>query len=1028
MAETIEGLYLRIGLKYDGLNQDFVAISETLQSNIQRLNRQNTLINLQAKLDLTGVTDAEQKLKIEQDKLNKQIEVAQQKLKLYESNWIGAVKANGAASQQAEKAAIAFKQQQLVLAQLSQKLKEVNAQQKALPKENSLLASYNGLKGNIAGEVGKLTDFFGGLNEASTSAGGALSKTIEIIGGIPSPVGKAVAALASFPLVAKGIENSLLDLATPAIETGDAFYVLSRGLQMSIADTSQLSTVCKVTGIEISEITTTMKRLNMQITRGGEEGNATVRALKKFGVETRNAKGELKNAYEMSIALADGLKRAQEAGRGKEFIASILGRNATGDMVTYLEDLEGNIELANSLVKNGLADPALAHQVQGNINAMNTQAGFLGSAFSSALLPVADKIVPNITERFKALTRVVADNADNIKHIGYALGEVVDGIGKVTAATVELAAASGRLMSDDRIAAYDLFDKYKDNKDVRDDAVIADFKQKKKDAEKAKADYEKAEYDAKNAKRKSQKAEAEKVLEAAKQELEKAEKAAEEARIKARTGQSMEQKIRAKELADMTAAERAKIDYGGIQFASKFEYQINKVSKSLRELDEQTIKNAKSTKEFNDNFNEENVKRLEKYADEISKIKLDLKFGDDTHGKALAELSSWYRQALQEAEGFEDSRAKISELYGLKRQQIEEQFRKETTDNVKNLMQEAANIEYEMTHSAFEKQLRDIEQWKQAQTEKAKTFNEVAAIAANAAIKETQAFEREFDRIKGKTQSLAEKIFEQEHSQKDRDIMKAQKERAEMLKEGIYPQKWIDRWYENELAKISADARKNRDYRRAPKLDYSLSFIPDVDFYGNIQADVEKHAPKLNTSTIDIGNINTLTDSAGKAATALAQIPQATKDFIGKMKFNEPLGTMQNSGAQKAMAQLPQPAIDRQDISAKIKDAAQKLIQGKEAVALSQNLAVDLSPITNELVTLTQTVGGIAQDIQAFQQSKQSPVVNVNPTINIDLGGAYVFDNAMKAELTDDITNNVANGITEAITKAANDSKFGFNN
>lgn len=74
-AETIEGLYLRIGLNYDGLNRDFVAVEETLSSNIQRLNRQNNLINLQAKLDLTGVTDAAQKLKIEQDKLNKQIEL-----------------------------------------------------------------------------------------------------------------------------------------------------------------------------------------------------------------------------------------------------------------------------------------------------------------------------------------------------------------------------------------------------------------------------------------------------------------------------------------------------------------------------------------------------------------------------------------------------------------------------------------------------------------------------------------------------------------------------------------------------------------------------------------------------------------------------------------------------------------------------------------------------------------------------------------------------------------------------------------
>lgn len=958
---------------------------------------------------------------------------------------------------------------------MSQKLKEVNAQQKALPKENSLLASYNGLKSNIAGEVGKLTDFFGGLKDASTSAGGALSKTIEIIGGIPSPVGKAVTALASFPLVAKGVENSLLDLAKPAIETGDSFYVMSRGFQMSIADFSQLSTVCKVTGIEISEVMTTMKRLNMQITRGGEDGNATVRALKKFGVEARNSNGELKNAYDMYIALAEGLERAQAQGRGKEFNASILGRNASGDMITFLEDLKGNIELANSLVKNGLANPALAHQVQGNINAMNTQAGFLGSAFSAALLPVADKIVPNITERFKTLTRVVAENADNIKHIGYALGEVVDGIGKVTTATLELAAASGSLMNKDKVAIYDLFDKYKDDKDVRDDAVIADFKQKKKDAEKAKADYEKAEYEAKNAKRKSQKAEAEKALEAAQQALAEAEKSAEDARLKARTGQSMEQKIRAKELADMTAAQRNLIQFGGLEYNLKFNAQINKVSQSLRELDEHAIKSAKSISEVNDNFNEENAKRVEKYADEISKIRLDLKFGDDSHGKSLAELSSWYQQALQEAEGFEDSRAKIAELYGLKRQQIEKQFRKETTDNVKILTQEAANIEYEMTHSAFQKQLRDIELWKQAQTEKAKTFEEVAAVAANAAMKETQAFEREFDRIRGKTQSLAEKIFEQEHSQKDRDIMRAQKERAEMLKEGA-PQELVDRWYNNALAKISADARKNRDYRRKPKLDYSQRFIPNEDFWGEIQRTTDYFSPKLDKSTIDIGNFDNLAVSADKAATALNNIPAAVNQIqqpvmqnvsidisptlfqfdlfntainnasIKLTEFGVSLGNYAESFNNQRVSFKPQdnsytdnqktfapaqnffqPKLDNPDFAQKLKNATLNLkLDGR---ATTPNFAADIVLLEKEITAITQNLGAIVQSVQAIQAQKAAPPnVTVNLSVHNDLAGAYVFDDAMKIELTENITDNVVNGVTDAVIKANSQGLFGFNN
>ena len=89
-GENVGNLYLRLGLSYDELNQDFVNVEETLSSNIQRLNRQNTMINLKAAIDLTGVTDAAQKLKIQQEALTRQVEIQQQKVKLYETEWIAA--------------------------------------------------------------------------------------------------------------------------------------------------------------------------------------------------------------------------------------------------------------------------------------------------------------------------------------------------------------------------------------------------------------------------------------------------------------------------------------------------------------------------------------------------------------------------------------------------------------------------------------------------------------------------------------------------------------------------------------------------------------------------------------------------------------------------------------------------------------------------------------------------------------------------------------------------------------------------
>ena len=71
----------------------------------------------------------------------------------------------------------------------------------------------------------------------------------------------------------------------------------------------------------------------------------------------------------------------------------------------------------------------------------------------------------------------------------------------------------------------------------------------------------------------------------------------------------------------------------------------------------------------------------------------------------------------------------------------------------------------------------------------------------------------------------------------------------------------------------------------------------------------------------------------------------------------------------------------------------------------------------------------LSQILGAIQQGGGNPPqINVNPTINVDLGGAYVFDNAMKKQLTDDITNDVAKGVTSAVEQATSRINASFAN
>ena len=486
-GETVGGLYLRLGLSYDELNQDFVKVEQTISENVQRLNRESKLIRLKADIDLANVTDAAEKLKIQQQALTRQIEAQIQKVKLYEASWKSAAASNGEASKQAQNAAISLKQQELALSKLQQQLREVTAQQQELAKSSTrisggLLGGYNSMKGNAAGSIGKLTSAFQGVKDAAGSADGAITKALDIIDAIPSPVGKAVAALAAIPLVVKGIENSLLDMAKPAMSSGDALYAMSRGMQMEIADAAQLSTICKVTGIELSEVAATTRRVGTALTKTDEKTTLMKRTLQQYGVELKNSNGELKNTLDMSIALAEGLKKAQAEGRGKEFIASVFGRFFSGDYITYLEDLSGNIALAKKVVRNGLADPALAHEVQGNMNALNTQIEQLSGAFSYAFLPVANKIIPRTMEQFGELTKIIAENKDGIQVFGTAMTEVVGTIGSVamtaTNNVIRLVGALGELVSN-KAKKDSVIDKYVNDEKIKslEDLVAAELQQ-----------------------------------------------------------------------------------------------------------------------------------------------------------------------------------------------------------------------------------------------------------------------------------------------------------------------------------------------------------------------------------------------------------------------------------------------------------------------------------------------------------------------------------------------------------------------
>ena len=254
--------------------------------------------------------------------------------------------------------------------------------------------------------------------------------------------------------------------------------------------------------------------------------------------------------------------------------------------------------------------------------------------------------------------------------------------------------------------------------------------------------------------------------------------------------------------------------------------------------------------------------------------------------------------------------------------------REDALQKARDLIQNTADIEYSLTHSAFEKQLRDIEQWKQAQMEKAETVEEVAATIQNAAMKEAESFEREIDRIKGKIETLQDKIFEQEHSQYEKDLRRAAKERADYYAEGVYPSAMIERWFKNEINSINKKAREDKgaNYTKSPyggsgggiiefnqAVEQGTKSLTEMDAAQlaqqallkqiNNQIDLYNGAlSKTNLATTEFANSlkNTQADQFNQA---MAQIGGATTDFSKALSgLTTTAGVLSNAERQNAQS------------------------------------------------------------------------------------------------------------------------------
>ena len=183
-GESISNLYIRLGLQYDELQSNFIDAQSTIQTNMARLNRQNTIIRLQAQVDISGldeVTDAAQIFAIRTRALNQQIANQRDRVNMATAQLRNMATAHGENSEQAQRARMAMQREQIALANLEEQLQNLNeSQEETNSGTGDFLESLQGIAGKFAPAVAGIAAFTAALKTVSDAQNELIEKFREL--------------------------------------------------------------------------------------------------------------------------------------------------------------------------------------------------------------------------------------------------------------------------------------------------------------------------------------------------------------------------------------------------------------------------------------------------------------------------------------------------------------------------------------------------------------------------------------------------------------------------------------------------------------------------------------------------------------------------------------------------------------------------------------------------------------------------------------------------------------------------------
>ncbi|MBE6105307.1 hypothetical protein [Anaerovibrio lipolyticus] len=403
-GQEIEELYISLGLNINDLKLGFDTAGKTVNQAITKLNNQNKKIQLKTDVDLsklTGVGSELDKIKLKYEAINKQLDIQRQKEAILQAQYQRSVKDHGLGHGITQRAEMNLLYQQKNIAGLEAQLRTLGNSLNAIPpKSNRAFSSISKGAGMARTGIGKLTEGYTLLN----------------------------AKLAAFMAVA-GTGAGLFNITKDAMMAGNNLYKLQSRLNMTTGEAAELSRVFSLAGSDINSLTPFIARIDKQLLSAGASGNATSKALQKFGVSITDESGNLLQINEQLEQLAKGYRNAANAGEVEAFTAEVLGAKGAA-LIPVLEEYNDLMAISKSVKTTGLLNPSEAHETYLEWQKMEMEMGQLKMALGAALLPVSRELLPEITEMFVSWIKLISDNKEEIKLMGEILIDVMHEAGK----------------------------------------------------------------------------------------------------------------------------------------------------------------------------------------------------------------------------------------------------------------------------------------------------------------------------------------------------------------------------------------------------------------------------------------------------------------------------------------------------------------------------------------------------------------------------------------------------------------------